>query len=142
MIVVDTSVWINHLIDRPSEQVRCLRALVLESGPRLIVGVLVLCEVLQGLASDDEARRVEAALRRFDVQAMASPQVASASAMNCRRLRSRGITVRKTIDMLIGTFCIEHGHALLHDDRDFDHLEQHLGLKVVRVQERMTSRPD
>ena len=141
MIVVDTSVWIDHLIDRPSEQVRYLRALILEGRPRLIVGDLVLCEVLQGLASDNDASLVEAALRRFDVQTMVGPHIASASATNYRRLRSRGITVRKTIDMLIGTFCIEHGHALLHDDRDFDHLERHLGLKVVQVPDRMMPRP-
>ena len=142
MIVVDTGVWIDHLIDRSPQQVRYLRALILDGLPRLVVGDLVLCAVPQGLASENEARRVEAALRRFDVQAMADPHVASASAADYRRLRSRGITPAKTIDMLIGTFCIEHGHALLHDDRDFDHLEQHLGLQVVRAQERMMPRSD
>ncbi len=134
MIVVDTSVWIDHLVDRRSEQVRCLRTMILDGLPGLIVGDLVLCEVLQGLASEKEARIVEAALRRFDVQAMAGPHIASISAMNHRRLRSYGITVRKTIDMLIGTFCIEHGHSLLYSDRDFDHLERHLGLRVIRTQ--------
>lgn len=98
---------------------------------RLVVGDLVLCEVLQGLASNREAAMVERALRRFEVEAMVSPEIAIKSAGNYRTLRSRGVTVRKTIDMLIGTFCIERGHALLHSDRDFDHMERHLGLTVI-----------
>ena len=82
MIVVDASVWIDHLADRRSEQAQRLRAMILDGLPGLIVGDLVLCEVLQGLASEKEASLVEAALRRFDVQAMAGPHIASASATN------------------------------------------------------------
>lgn len=135
MIVVDTSVWIDHLNNHVSDQVKLLRRLILNGLPPLIVGDLILCEVLQGLGSDEQARRVEAALRKFDVYAIVDPLIASTAARNYRALRRRGITVRKTIDMLIGTFCIERGHALLHCDRDFDHLEQHLGLKVIREAE-------
>ena len=82
MIVVDTSVWIDHLVDRRLEQVQRLRAMILDGLPGLIVGDLVLCDVLQGLASEKQASLVEAALRRFDVRAMAGPHIASASAMN------------------------------------------------------------
>ncbi|MFI4914324.1 MAG: PIN domain-containing protein, partial [Steroidobacterales bacterium] len=59
-------------------------------------------------------------------------QVALIAADHYRRLRARGITVRKTIDVLIGSYCILHGHDLLHCDRDFDALEKHLGLRVMR----------
>ena len=97
----------------------------------LVVGDLVLCEVLQGLQTDAEAALVERALRRFDVVPMLSPDLAVRAAAHYRLLRARGVTVRKTIDLLIGTFCIERQHALLHNDRDFDGMERHLGLRVV-----------
>ena len=99
---------------------------------RGVVGVLGLTEVLQGLSSEREAALVEAALRRCEIVRMVGPDVAIKAAAHYRRLRGLGITVRRTIDMLIGTFCIERALPLLHSDRDFDHLERHLGLKVVR----------
>lgn len=97
------------------------------------MGDLVLCEVLQGLSDNREARLVERALRRFEIVAMVNPALAAQSAANYRALRARGITVRKTIDLLIGTFCIEGSHALLHSDRDFDGMERYLGLTVVQA---------
>ena len=98
---------------------------------RLIVGGLVLCEVPMGVASERQARAVEAALRRFLVVPMLDPQLAALAVANYRLLRGRGVTVRKTIDLLIGTFCIERGHTLLHDDRGFEPMERHLGLQVL-----------
>jgi predicted nucleic acid-binding protein len=129
MIAVDTSVWIDHLNGNATPQVEKLHALV--GREPLLVGDLVLCEVLQGLRSEREARRVEAALRRFDLAPMLDPVLALRAAANYRRLRALGITLRKTIDLIIGTFCIERGHALLHDDRDFDPMTRHLGLRTV-----------
>jgi predicted nucleic acid-binding protein len=131
MIVVDTTVWIDHLNDTPTPQVIRLRDIITNRFALLVVGDLVLCEVLQGLSNEREAALVERALRRFVMEAMVNPSLASRSAANYRALRARGITVRKTMDMLIGTYCIEHGHALLHSDRDFDPMETHLGLSVV-----------
>lgn len=131
MIVVDTSVWVDHLNDAATPQVVRLREIITGRLAHLLVGDLVLCEVLQRLSNDREAVMVERALRRFTVEPVVSPEIATKSAANYRRLRSRGIIVRKTIDMLIGTFCIEHDHALLHSDRDFDHMTQHLGLLVI-----------
>ncbi len=58
-------------------------------------------------------------------------EIAVAAAENYRILRTKGITVRKTIDCLIATFCIREGHELLHRDRDFDPFEMHLGLQVI-----------
>lgn len=131
MIVVDTTVWIDHLNDTPTPQVARLREIITNGLGLLLVGDLVLCEVLQGLSSEREATLVERALRRFTVAAMVDPLLASRSAAHYRALRARGITVGKTIDVLIGTYCMEHGHALLHSDRDFDPMEEHLGLSVV-----------
>jgi predicted nucleic acid-binding protein len=129
VIVVDTSVWVDHLNDAETDQVSLLRSLA--GREAILVGDLVLCEVLQGLSSDSDARQVESALRRFDVVPMLSPELAVRAAANYRRLRARGVTVRKTIDMIIGTFCIENRHVLLHDDRDFDAMARHLGLQVL-----------
>ncbi len=132
MIAVDTSVWVDHLKEVLTPQVARLRDVVANRRARLLVGDLVLCEVLQGLATERDAALVERALRRFAVEPMVSPALAAQAAANYRELRKRGVTVRRTIDLLIGTFCIARGHALLHSDRDFDGMERFLGLAVVR----------
>ena len=93
---------------------------------------LILCEILQGLRSDAESNRVLHQVARFEIFPTGGKDLAVAAARNYRTLRSRGITVRKTIDCLIATFCREGDHRLLHRDRDFDPFEQHLGLRVVR----------
>jgi predicted nucleic acid-binding protein len=129
VILVDTSVWVDHLNDDLTDQVRTLRRLI--GRERLLVGDLVLCEVLQGLRSDREADQVEQAMRRFDLVTLTGPDLAVRAAANYRFLRGKGVTVRKTIDVLIGTFCIERGHALLHDDRDFEPMRLHLGLQTI-----------
>lgn len=131
MIVVDSTVWIDHLNANLTPHVALLRRTIREHLALLAVGDLVLCEVLQGLASDRDARMVARALCRFTVVPMVNETLAMQAATNYRTLRSRGVTVRKTIDMLIGTFCIAYGHSLLHSDRDYDPMEQHLGLAVV-----------
>jgi predicted nucleic acid-binding protein len=129
VIVVDSSVWIDHLNDRRTPRVALLRGIV-GRGP-ILVGDLILLEVLQGLRSDAEAARVERALRRFEVAPMLDPDRAARAAAHYRALRALGVTVRKTVDLVIGTFCIDGGHALLHDDRDFDPMAEHLGLRTV-----------
>jgi predicted nucleic acid-binding protein len=92
---------------------------------------VILLEVLQGVRSETDAQRVEASLRRFDIVPMLNPELAVIAATHYRRLRVLGITVRKTIDLIIGTFCIARGHALLTADRDFASLARHLGLMLV-----------
>jgi predicted nucleic acid-binding protein len=129
VIVVDSSVWIDHLNDRRTPRVALLRGIV-GRGP-ILVGDLILLEVLQGLRSGAEAARVERALRRFEVAPMLDPDRAARAAAHYRALRALGVTVRKTVDLVIGTFCIDGGHALLHDDRDFDPMAEHLGLRTV-----------
>ena len=89
-------------------------------------------EVLQGARDDLHAARIEQNLRQHVVEAMVTDEIAVRAARNYRIMRTQGVTVRKTIDVLIGTFCIERGHKLLHDDRDFDPMEAILGLQVVR----------
>jgi predicted nucleic acid-binding protein len=126
MIVVDSSVWIDFLRGRNALHVRQLRKAL--GTDEVIVGDLMLCEVLQGLDNERTAREVEALLRRFEIVTMAGDAVAVAAARNFRSLRRRGITVRKTIDLLIGTWCIENQKPLLHNDNDFHPMARHLGL--------------
>ena len=129
MILVDSSVWIDLLNNVVTEPVRRLRELI-PTTP-LLIGDLILCEVLQGFRTDAQARLVERSLMRFEAVSLMDPELAVKAAANYRFLRRRGITIRKTIDLLIGTFCIEGGHTLLHSDRDFAPMESFLGLQTV-----------
>jgi len=129
LIVVDSSVWIDFLNGRATRPVAALQTALGED--EILVGDLMLCEILQGLGDDRAARRVESLLRRFQIVPMVGEAIAVAAARNYRLLRQRGVTVRKTIDLLIGTWCIENRRPLLHDDRDFRPMVKHLGLAEV-----------
>lgn len=129
MIVVDSSVWIDFLNGRNAPHVRQLNTVL--GAEEVIVGDLMLCEVLQGLDSERAAEEVETLLRRFEIVPMAGDAIAVAAARNFRSLRRRGITVRKTIDLLIGAWCIENRMPLLHNDGDFRPMARHLGLVEV-----------
>ena len=129
MVLVDSSVWIDHFAGRGTPETEWLdRA----AGRRaLVVGDLILAEVLQGFRADTDFHKARRALSKFPVLFMVGEAVALRSARNYRALRARGITVRRTIDCLIATCCILRNVELLHSDRDFDPFEQHLGLRVV-----------
>ncbi len=129
MILVDSSVWIAHL---RGDRTAATDRLAAEARRQpLLIGDLILLEVLQGARTEDHARRIEAALRRYILAPLLTADLATRAARNYRTLRALGITIRKTADLLIATFCIENGHTLLHDDRDFAAMERHLGLVVV-----------
>ena len=129
MILVDSSVWIAHLRGRHTATTRKLE----EAAARepLLIGDLILLEVLQGARDEVQAARIERALRQYAVVSLLGPELAVQAAKNYRKLRALGITVRKTADLIIGTYCIEHRHTLLHADRDFDPMQKHLGLRVA-----------
>ena len=129
MIVVDSSVWIDNLRDDPTPAVCKLRAL--RSFSTILVGDLILMEVLQGARDEKHARILENALRQYPVVTMLGDRNAIAAASHYRILRSMGITVRKSADLIIAAFCIAGGHALLHSDRDFYPFEKHFGLQTV-----------
>jgi predicted nucleic acid-binding protein len=131
LIVVDSSVWIDFLNGRNLPHVRRLRAVL--GAEEVVVGDLMLCEVLQGLVNDQVAQDVENLLRRFAIVPMAGDIIAAKAAGNFRYLRRRGITIRKTIDLLIGTWCIENGRPLLHNDSDFRPMARYLGLVEATI---------
>lgn len=128
MILVDSSVWIDYFNGRPSRETDLLDRLL--GGEVLLTGDLILAEVLQGFASDRDFRRALAAMESLAFEPMVGREIAIASAANYRRLRARGITVRKTIDVIIATFCVARGHELLHADRDFTLIARALGLRT------------
>ncbi|MGV3635918.1 MAG: type II toxin-antitoxin system VapC family toxin [Pseudorhodoplanes sp.] len=129
MIVVDSSVWIDHLRDVQNTAVRTLRTI--DEPQDIIVGDLVLLEVLQGARNAHHAAIIEQNLRQFRIESMLGMELAVQAARNFRLIRERGVTIRKTVDLIIGTFCIMHGHVLLHTDRDFQPMIDHLGLRVT-----------
>lgn len=128
MVIVDTSVWVDYFADRPTPQVTTLEGLL--GGEPLAVGDLILFELLRGIRREADLQRVEAAFGKLQVLPMVGEAIARRAAEDYKALRRRGVTVRAAVDCLIATFCIEHGHMLLHNDRDFDAFEEHLGLRV------------
>ena len=129
MIVVDSTVWIDFFRGSVTRETTMLRSLM--GLGVVLVGDLVLAEVLRGCPDERQAEAGRRTLERFAVEPMVGHDLAVTAALNYRRLRAQGVTVRRTIDLLIGTFCIERGHALLHHDRDFDPMAARLGLQVV-----------
>ena len=129
MVIVDTTVWIDYLngVDTPETEWFDEEA----SRQRLGLLDLMVCEILQGLSTDEEAARILRYLKRFEICDTGGVELAAAAARNYRLLRARGRTVRKTVDCLIATYCLSHGHHLLHGDRDFVAFEDLLRLRVV-----------
>lgn len=130
MVLVDTSVWVDFFNGVDSAEANELDGL-LGSG-RILIGDLILAEILQGFARDADYRRARTLLSDLPYADLGGREIAFAAADNYRRLRRLGITVRKTIDVIIGTFCMVNGHELLHSDRDFDSMERGLGLRIYR----------
>ena len=129
MIVVDSSVWIDFFRGTRTPQAEKLDVLL--GTTRIAVGDLILAEVLQGVRDEGEFQQVRKTLDSFEQVDLVGRDIAIQAAKNFRKLRDLGLTVRKTIDTLIATRCIESNFALLHSDRDFDAFEMHLGLQVV-----------
>ena len=131
MLVVGSTVWVDYFNGLRTPQTDYLDA-VLDRVP-ILVGDLILTEVLQGFRTNADFEDARSALSKFIQYGMVGLELALQSARNYRFLRQNGITVRKTIDSLIATYCIENNHELLHNDSDFDGYEQHLGLQVVHA---------
>lgn len=129
MTVVDTSVWVDFRRGVYNTQTSWLLNNL--GDPTISLTDLSLCEVLQGERTNDTFEDARAVLLQLTVHSTCGPDLAVASAAHYVSLRKRGVTIRSTIDCLIATFCIRGGHFLLHNDRDFDPFEKHLGLKVI-----------
>ena len=132
MVIVDTTVWIDYFRGVENPETDWLNTEL--DRQRLGLIDIVLCEVLQGVRDDVVAKTVERRLLTLEVFETGGMRLASDAARNYRTLRSRGHTVRGTIDCLIATFCLRGHHSLLHRDRDFDPFEKFLELSVVHPQ--------
>jgi predicted nucleic acid-binding protein len=129
VILVDSSVWIDYFRGNRTPQAERLDALL--GGEPLAIGDLILTEVLQGFASDKDFNQAKKLLTSLVVVNLGGSGIAIQSAKNYRTLRALGVTIRKTIDTLIATRCIEDGYTLLHSDQDFEPFVTHLGLRSV-----------
>ena len=126
---MDTTVWIDYFQGVENPETEWLNTEL--DRQRLGLTDIILCEVLQGVRDDVVAREVERRLLNLEVFDTGGVAVAREAARNYRALRSRGHTVRKTIDCLIATFCLRGQHSLLHRDRDFDPFEKFLELSII-----------
>lgn len=130
MIIVDSSVWIDYFNGKSTPQTNTLDCLL--GAEPLALGDIILTEVLQGFTHDLEFKRAKKLFSSFVLFEMLGEKNAIKSAENYRHLRKQGITIRKTLDCVIATFCIENKHTLLFQDKDFIPFVENLGLKSVR----------
>jgi hypothetical protein len=131
MILVDSSVWIDYFNGNLTAKTDWLDSSL--GNIPITIGDFILAEVLKGFQKDKDFRIAKDILLRFPVMPMGGQELAIESAMNYRFLRKKGVTVRKTIDVMIGTFCIHYSLPLLHDDRDFDLMSKFLGLEIIDI---------
>jgi hypothetical protein len=129
LILVDSSVWIDYFRGTTTPQTEKLDSLL--GNEPLAIGDLILAEVLQGFTAERDFNEARKLLNSLIVVDLGGEEVAIQAARNFRVLRVLGVTVRKTIDTIIATKCIENGFVLMHDDRDFDPFVTHLGLRTI-----------
>jgi predicted nucleic acid-binding protein len=129
VVIVDTSAWIEFFRNGEPAVVRkvdrCLEKNLVG------IGDLIYCEIMQGIKATAERRTVSTLLLSLPRYDMVGFTIAEKGAENYRLLRTKGITIRKTIDVIIATFCVESGFQLMHYDRDFNHMAPVFGLEIV-----------
>jgi len=130
MIVADTSVWIDYVRGVKALHTDSLDRALLQN--RVITGDIIIVEFLQGFRNEKDYQAAKEIMERLEYRDFVGKEIAIQAAQNFRKLQKHGITVRKTIDVIIATFCIVNAFKLLHNDRDFDPMEEILGLKIMR----------
>ena len=131
VILVDSSVWIDYFIGNDSEETDFLDRTLGNRG--VAIGDLILTEVLQGFRRDKDYKIARGVLTELTVFELLGKKMAIASADNFRKLRKKGITIRKTADVIIASYCIEHQLPLLSSDTDFQPFVKHLGLRSAAL---------
>jgi predicted nucleic acid-binding protein len=130
VIFLDSTVLIDYFNGKNNWQVDVLDSIL---GKELVViGDYVLTEVLQGFRSDKEYQKAKTILLTFPCFDIGGKEIAIQSAKNYRIIRKKCVTIRKTIDTFIATFCIENNFTLLHNDKDFEPFVKYLKLKVYK----------
>jgi predicted nucleic acid-binding protein len=131
MIVADASVWIDYFNNVVSEKTKTLTEALFRSDG-VLVGDLIITEVLQGIRDDTKYKATKEFLFGLKYHTLVGKRLCVQAAQNYRLPRRKGVTIRKTIDVIIGTFCLEYGYPILHKDQDFDFMARHLRLQVVK----------
>jgi predicted nucleic acid-binding protein len=129
VILVDSSVWISYLNGKSTKETEMLNQVI--GVQSILMTDLIYTEILQGYPEDYVFNEVKSFLDEFPFAIVGGQELALKSAQNYRFLRKKGITIRKTIDSYIATYCIEKNIALLHSDKDFEPFVEHLGLKSI-----------
>jgi len=129
VILVDTSVWVDYFNGVASPEVDALHDLL--AGAELVLGDVIVMEILRGFRSERDAIRAEAALRRYDIRSLLGAEAAVIAAQHYRYLRQRGVTIRKSNDVVIASWCLSQACGLLYTDRNFDPFVEWLGLRRV-----------
>jgi predicted nucleic acid-binding protein len=131
LVIVDSSAWIEYFRDSGHVIIKDIEH-ALEHDV-IVLGDLIYCEILQGIKSINEERRVKFILTSLYPRIIGGFAICEKAAQNYKLLRAKGATIRKTIDVIIGTFCIENNYSIIHNDRDFGPLEKILGLKNFKI---------
>ncbi len=129
MIIVDSSIWIDYFNNKNTLQTRHLDFLL--GQQEVGIGDIILTEVLQGFTNDSDYQQAKELMLSFDIFPLVGERLAILSADNYRFLRKKGLTVRKTTDVMIASFCIANNYPLLFSDKDFKPFVEHLGLRPV-----------
>jgi len=131
MIFIDTSAWIEYFNDTGHNVVRDIEYAL--DNELICLGDLVYCEVLQGIKNKRELNIVKKVFSTLQKDIVGGFEVCEKASENYKYLRAEGVTVRKTIDIIIGTFCLENGYEIIHSDRDYTYMEKHLNLKSFKA---------
>jgi len=129
MVMIDTSVWIDYLSGKDNQKTNQLNYLL--NNELICIGDIILLEVLQGIRFDKEFERVSKLFHNLITHNVLNTEIAYKAAQNYRYLRAKGITIRKSVDCIISTYCIENDIILLHNDKDFIPFTKYLKLQVI-----------
>ena len=131
MVLIDTSAWIEYFNDTGHKVARDIEYAL--DNEVVCLGDLIYCEVMQGIRNKGELNIVKNVFNTLHKDIVGGFEICEKASENYKFLRSLGVTARKTIDIIIGTFCLENGYAIIHNDRDFKYMEEHLGLKSYKA---------
>ncbi len=127
MMLVDSSVWIDYFSGNSSPETDFMDGVLGVSA--IAIGDLILTEVLQGFRHDKDYNTAKRLLEDLTIFELLGTKMSVRSSNNFRKLRKKGLTIRKTADVIIASFCIEHNLPLLFSDKDFKPFVKHLGLR-------------
>ena len=131
MIVIDTSAWIEYLNDTNHEILKDIEYAL--DNELICLGDLIYFEILQGIKNKKELNKVKTVFHTLQKDIIGGFEICEKASENYKYLRSLGVTVRKTIVIMIGTFCLEKGYQIIHNDSDFKYMEKYLALKSFKA---------